>query len=115
MAEWEEHLTNLRSYFAGIDRMKYPLGALIALVVLDGVVSQFLITHGLGREGNPFLQTLVGERSFLIIKVVGALICALILWDIYKRRPKMALIASLCFVGLYAGIVVWNFSVFFTA
>ena len=108
-------MADLKSYFAGIHRIKYPLGALIALIVLDGLISQFLIAHGLGREGNPFLQNLVGERSFLAIKVVGALICAFILWDIYKRRPKMALIASLCFVGLYAGIVAWNFSVFFTA
>ena len=105
----------IKNYFAGIHRMKYPLGALIALMVSDGLVSHYLVTRGLGREGNPFLQTLVGERNFIVIKVVGALLCALILWDIYKRRPKMARVSSLCFVALYAGIVFWNLSIFFTA
>ena len=104
----------MNSYFAGVRRMRYLLGALITLVVSDGVISHFLVRHGLGREGNPFLETLVGEWSFLIIKVLGALLCALILWDIYKRRPKLAVTTTLCFVVLYAGIVLWNLSVFFT-
>ena len=106
-------MTTIKRYFAGIHRMRYPLGALIALVVSDGLISHFLISHGLGREANPLLQTWVGEKSFLVIKVVGVLLCALILWDIYKTRPKMALISSLCFVALYIGIVSWNLSVFF--
>ena len=106
-------LKTIKSYFAGIHRMRYLLGALIALVVSDGVISHFLVTHGLGREGNPFLQILIGKEIFLVIKVVGALLCALILWDIYKRRPKLALISSLCFVVLYAGIVLWNLRLFF--
>ena len=93
--------------------MKYPLGVLVALIIVDGIISHFLVTRGLGREGNPFLQSMVGEQNFLILKVVGALLCALILWDIYKRRPKMALISSLCFVGLYAVIVCWNLSLYF--
>ena len=103
----------IRGYFAGFHQMKYPLGALVALIIADGIISNFLVTSGLGREGNPFLQSLVGEQNFLIIKVVGALLCALILWDIYKRRPKMALISSLCFVGFYAVIVCWNLSLCF--
>lgn len=107
-------METVKSYFAGIHKVGYLLGALVVLIVLDGLITNFLVTNGLGREGNPFLQTLVGERSFLVIKVIGALLCALILWDIYKRRPRMARIASLCFVGLYAGIVSWNLSIFFT-
>ena len=93
--------------------MKYLLGALIALVVSDGLISHFVVAHGLAYEGNPFLQPLVGEQSFLVIKVVGALLCALILWNIYKRRHQMSVISSWCFVGFYAGIVTWNLYVFF--
>jgi len=93
--------------------MRYPLGVLIALVITDGLITHFLVTRGLGREGNPFLQNFIGEQSFFIIKVIGVLLCALILWDIYKRQPKMALISSLCFVGIYAVIIVWNMSIFF--
>jgi len=116
MVKKKNYSKAIKKYFPRIHwRMKYLLCALIALVVLDGLISHFLVAHGLAREGNPFLQGLVGERNFLIIKLVGALLCAFILWDIYKARPKMALISSLCFVVLYSGIVSWNLFVFFVA
>ncbi len=95
--------------------MRYPLAALIALVVSDGLITQFLVRQEIGRERNPLLQGVVGEASFLVIKVLGALLCALILWDIYRRWPKLALISSWCFVVVYAGIVLWNLSVFFVS
>jgi len=104
----------IKGYFTGIHRIRRLLVALIALVVSDGVVSYFLIRQGVAREINPFLRTLVGGGNFLVIKVIGALLAAFILWDIYKHRPRLAVISSRCFVGLYSGIVAWNLSVFFT-
>lgn len=103
----------MESYFAGIRIVKYLLGVLIVLVVGDGLVSYFLVRSGLGREGNPLLQTWVGKEEFLVIKLLGALLCALILWDMYKRWSKLALISIWCLVVLHAGIVLWNLSVFF--
>jgi hypothetical protein len=93
--------------------MRYLLSTLIALVISDGLISIFLVRHGLGREGNPLLESLVGEPNFMVIKVVGALLCAIIMWDIYKRQPKIAMISTTCFVVLYAGILFWNFLVLF--
>jgi uncharacterized membrane protein len=104
----------IKGYFTGIHRIRRLLVVLIALVISDGVITRFLISSGLGREANPFLQPLVGGGNFLIIKVVGALLAAFILWDIYKHWPRLAVISSRCFVGLYSGIVAWNLSVFFT-
>ena len=95
--------------------MRYLLGTLIALVVSDGLISHFLVKRGLGREGNPLLETLVGEGNFLVIKVLGVLLCALILWDIYKHFPKLALISTSCFVVFYAAVVSWNLGVFLIA
>ena len=92
--------------------MKYLLLTLIALVVSDGLISQFIVRHGLGREGNPFLQTFVSEGNFLLIKLAGALLCTLILWNMYKTRPRVALISTLSFVILYTGILYWNLGVF---
>jgi len=103
----------IRSHSGGIHRMRYLLCTLIALVIFDGLISVFLVRHGLGREGNPFLESLVGEPSFLVIKVVGALLCAIIMWDIYKKQPKLAVISTTSFVVLYAGILFWNFLVLF--
>lgn len=92
--------------------MGYPLSALIVLVVSDGLISDFLVRGRLGQEGNPLLRMWVGEEAFLVIKVLGALLCAFLLWDIYKQWPKLALISAWCFVVLYAGIVFWNLYVF---
>lgn len=92
--------------------MKYLLGALIGLEIVDGLMSHFLIRGGLVREANPFLQPLVGEHGFLLLKVFGVLLCAVILWDIYKQFPKLALVSTSCFVMLYGAIVAWSLYVF---
>lgn len=95
--------------------MKYLLGLLVILVVLDGLLTQGLVNGGLAREGNPLLRPLVGEAGFIVLKVVGALVCAFILWDIYRRFPRVAIIATSCFVVAYGAIVLWNSSLFILA
>lgn len=92
--------------------MKYLLGLLVIFVVLDGLLTQGLVNGGLAREGNPLLRPLVGEAGFIVLKVVGALLCAFILWDIYRRFPRVAIIATSCFVVAYGAIVLWNSSLF---
>ena len=93
--------------------MKYLLGLLASFVVADGLLTYFLVRNGLAREGNPFLVPIVGEINFIILKVVGAALCVLILWDIYRRFPKLAMISTSCFVVFYGAIVGWNLSIFF--
>ena len=100
------------SSFSPLRQIKCLLGVLFALVVADGILSNFLITEGIGREWNPFLQTLVGEESFLLIKVTGALLSILILWDVYKKWPRVAINSVICVVILYTGIVYWNILAF---
>ena len=95
--------------------MKYLIGLLIIFEIADGVLTHFLVTGGLAREGNPFLIPIVGEFSFLVLKVVGVLLCAVILWDIHKRWPKVALISTSCFVIFYGVIVLWSLSLFAVA
>ena len=92
--------------------MKYLLITLVSFVVLDGLLTELLLDGGTAREGNPLLQPLVGDVGFIILKFVGALVCAFILWDIYKRFPKVAVIATWIAVAGYAIIVVWNSSLF---
>lgn len=92
--------------------MKYLLGLLVVFVISDGLITNLLVGDGLAREGNPFLQPLVGNIGFIVLKVVGALLCALILWDVSRRYRKVALIATSCGVAFYALIVLWNLSLF---
>jgi hypothetical protein len=92
--------------------MKHLLGFLVALVILDGVLTQFLVDGGMAQEMNPFLQPIVGDAAFMVLKIVGALLCALILWDVYRHFPRVGIIATLIAVIGYGGIVVWNSSIF---
>jgi hypothetical protein len=98
--------------FIRLRRVEYLLGTLLSLVVADGLISQFLIKSGIGQEGNPFLKVLVAEGNFLIIKMCGAIICVLILWNIARRLPRLVFIVSSCLVGLYTAILFWNIVVF---
>ena len=88
------------------------LGVLVSFVVLDGVITELLLAHGLARESNPFLEPIVGEPMFMVLKSVGALLAAFILWDIYRHWPKLASIAAWALVSAYGIIVLWNASLF---
>lgn len=90
--------------------MKYLLGLLILLNIADSVLTHFIVQTGVGREGNPFLLSLVGQPAFFAIKVAGVFLCALILWDISRRYRKLAFMATAIFVSAYTGIVMWNTS-----
>ena len=95
--------------------MKHFLGLLVVFGISDGVLTYFMVDNGLAREANPFLLTLAGELNFLILKVIAILLCAIILWDIYRRLPRAALISTSCFAVCYGGIVFWNLSWLFVA
>lgn len=84
--------------------------SLFALVIADGVVTNYLIAEGLASEGNQLLDPLVGTSIFLPVKAAGAALAVFILWDISKFHPRTALAASCCFVILYSLIVFWNVS-----
>ncbi len=93
--------------------MAWLLAALVVLMAADGLMSNFLVSGGLAREGNPLLVSLVGEGYFLLLKAAGALLAALLLWDIYRRRPRMAVVSTSCIVVFCTGVVLWNLWVFF--
>jgi len=90
------------------------LGILFALVVADGYITQYLVMNNLGIEGNPFLAAWVSQDKFLYIKILGALLSVLIMWDIHRHWSKLAMSASTVFVVIYTGILYWNIGVFIT-
>jgi hypothetical protein len=93
-------------------RLGYLLALLVALVIADGLLTEFLISSRIGREGNIFLAGLVSGGGLIWVKVIGALVSAIILWDVGQRHPRLAFGFTLFFVAAYTGIVVWNISVF---
>jgi hypothetical protein len=93
--------------------MVYLLGLLAVFIISDGLLTHALVGNGL-REGNPLLVPLVTQGNLMVLKLVGTVICIIILWDLYRRFPKVALITTSCFVVAYGAIVFWNFHLFLT-
>ena len=95
--------------------MEYLLGLLVVFVISDGLLTHALIGDGLAREGNPFLVPIVAQGNLMLLKLVGTIVCVIILWDLYKRFPKLALISTSCLVVAYGVIVLWNFRLLLTS
>jgi hypothetical protein len=90
------------------NKFQYLLAVLVGLVLADGYLTQFLVDSGLGREANPFLGNIIDNGNLIALKLVGALISSLILWDIHRRHPRLASVSTLLCVVAYTGIVCWN-------
>ena len=103
------------SSIATTRQFRCNMGLVFALVIADGLITRFLITQGLGQEWNPFLRPLAGEESLLLIKVIGALLSVFILWDIYRKRPRLATVTSISTIIIYTGLVYWNLLIFLVA
>ena len=101
-------MKNLSAYFAGSYRIRILLGALLSVIVADGIITKFLVLNGFAVEGNPFLRAWVVEDAFLTIKITGGLLAALYLWSIYQRHPQLSIICSSLFLAAYTSIVFWN-------
>ncbi len=92
--------------------MKILLFSLILLNTADSVVSHFLFESNLARELNPFLVNLVGQPTFFVFKAVGVIFCALMLWRLYQKYPRVALTTNSVLCVSYTALVLWNSSYF---
>ena len=95
--------------------MRYILVLLSGFQVADGIITHVLVKNGLVQEGNPLLVSIVSEGDFLMLKVLGALLCVLFLWGIYQRFRNVALVTTSSIVMFYGAVMSWNLSVFFSA
>ena len=92
--------------------VRYALCALFAAIVVDGLLTQFLVTGGYGSETNPLLQSLVGQESFLPIKISGGFFATSFLWIKYNAAPKRVHTVIVVALAFYTAIVYWNLFVF---
>ena len=79
--------------------------------IWDGLLTHLFVNNGLVREDNPLMSSLVGEGHFIILKVLGVLLCLPALWFVHKRFPKLALASTVAIVCFYASVLSWNFTV----
>ena len=106
-----ENPTKIPGWLPANLTIKHLLAVLVALSAADALVSQSLVALGLGYEGNPFLRGL-SARDFLVIKLAGVLVAALLLWDIHRRQPRVAVTAAVLLVAFLTGVVYWNLGIF---
>ncbi len=90
--------------------IKYILVILILMNLMDGLLTNALINNDIVREANLLLLGVVGGPRFILIKVIGAFLAALILWDIYRHHSTLGFWTSTALLLIYSGIVVWNMS-----
>jgi hypothetical protein len=79
----------------------------------DGLMTQVFVSRGLVKEANPLMAPLVSGGSFLPLKLLGIAVLLLLLWILYKRFPKMAVVAASTISVFSAVLIIWNFMVFF--
>ena len=92
--------------------VKYALFALFAAIVVDGLLTQFLITGGYGSETNPLLQSVVGTEAFLPLKISGGFLATAFLWIKYNAAPKRVHTVIVVALAIYTAIVYWNLSLY---
>ena len=78
------------------------------LQTLDGFLTHSAVNGGLVQEANWLVEQAVSEGSFPLFKLVGAFLCVIILWVVYKRFPKLALLTVSTVVIFYSIVVTWN-------
>ena len=95
------------------DRMKFLIPLLVVLESADGILTYSATNKSLVSEANPILKNLTGTGNFLLMKISGAIICALLLWVVHKRFPRFSLIAAYGILTFYALVFAWNLSILF--
>lgn len=83
----------------------YLLGG---LQILDGILTQFIVGYGLVGESNPLVIATIKDGSFLLLKILGAVLSVVIMYLVYRRFPRLALPATSSIVAFYGAVAFWN-------
>ena len=82
------------TFLSGGRVIRWVLVALVLLVMADGLLTNLLIHGDIAHEWNPFLVLLAGRGALLAVKVIGVVVCALLLWDINKHWRLLEFMSS---------------------
>jgi hypothetical protein len=89
------------------------LAVLFCLGVADAIVTRYIVSAGLGSEGNPWLKNLAGSDNLVAVKALGTFLAVALLFQLYCRRPKLVRGITIGAVAWYTLIVLWNVLVVF--
>jgi hypothetical protein len=105
----EQNNTGLSKPSASV--MLALLVMLACAMLLDTFATQAMVTRGIVSEGNPAMAALVASGRFVAFKVAGALICAGLIWAVYRRFPCLALLSAMGSLLITSVVLLWNASV----
>ena len=91
----------------------YWLGAMCLLQLTDALATQTLVSRSMVREANYLMALLLSTGDFLLFKVLGVVICAVLLLGFYRVLPNMAKTLNVFIVVFYVAILLWNLKVAF--
>ena len=95
--------------------LAFALLLMAQLQLWDGVITQVFVGNGIARELNPLMMNSINQGSFLIIKIIGLLLCVLFLWLVGRKFPRLATSIAAVIAVFYTAILSWNFITVFTA
>jgi len=92
-------------------KVEVLIGIWAAAQVADGVMTYVLASGGVVREGNPFVVPVAASLAFVTLKVLGAVVFAVVLWLVSRKVNVVPALVILAAMGV--GILAWNLSVLF--
>jgi hypothetical protein len=92
---------------------RFMLLLLIGLVLADGIITEFVVGAGLATEGNPLMKVCLNEGNLMPLKLCGALMGSVILWNMSRKYQRSASTVALVFIAVYTSIVYWNVAIVF--
>jgi hypothetical protein len=84
------------------------LAVLFCLGVADAIITRFIVSAGLGSEGNPWLKSLAGSDNLIAVKALGTFLAVVLLFQLYSRRPRLVRGITIGAVAWYTLVVLWN-------
>jgi hypothetical protein len=78
------------------------------LEAADGMFTHASVVSGAATEANPLLGQWTADPRFLVMKVAGGVLCAILLWFVYLRFPKLAVTSAASLIAFYGAVFLWN-------
>jgi hypothetical protein len=91
--------------------MKKIVSSIVTVGGVDCFSTRYFVSQGLASEGNPVMAPIVGDWTFIVLKLVGTAIAGFLLWRIYNRHKKVGLASLFVALASYTYIIVHNFQV----
>jgi hypothetical protein len=100
--------SNARVWLNPIINNGFWLGFMVLLQLIDAFATQVFVSKSMVQEGNPLMAQMISNGGFLTFKILGVLICALLVVGLYRVFPNVAKMLNVFIVIFYGSVLLWN-------